>query len=165
MGERPVVGDKSPYRSKSLNELYKKGCQEKTSAFTGGREDLCLDIQPTVCTSIPDFAQGCCSGGFSLRLVSPSVATMPIGPKRLRKRHRCLRGNHGSIRGSWPIAISDYPRGHSVKIGDSLPRQTRPSSLTDTRPRIERLQNPTDHTGEDQRWKTDSQRCSSCLLI
>jgi hypothetical protein len=93
----------------------------------------------------PRFAQGCCSGGFSLRLVWPSVATMPIGPKRLRKRDRCLRGNHGSIRGSWPIAISDYPRGHSVKIGDSLPRQTRPSSLTDTRPRIERLQNPTDH--------------------
>ena len=22
--------------------------------------------------------------------------------------------NHGSIRGSWPIAISGYPRGHSV---------------------------------------------------
>jgi len=36
-----------------------------------------------------------------------------------------------------------------VKIGDSLPKQTWPSSLTDTRPRIERLQNPTDHhTGE-----------------
>jgi hypothetical protein len=22
--------------------------------------------------------------------------------------------NHGSIRGSWPIAISGYPRGHTV---------------------------------------------------
>ena len=32
-----------------------------------------------------------------------------------------------------------------MKIGDSLPKQTRPSSLTDTGPRIERLQNPTDH--------------------
>jgi hypothetical protein len=53
-----------------------------------------------------------------------------------------------------------------VKIGDSLPKHTRPSSLTDTHPRIERLQNPTDHHWEnDQRWKTDSQRSSSCLLI
>src|SRR5580704_18211676 len=25
------------------------------------------------------------------------------------------RGNHGSIRGSWPIAISGSPRGHSVR--------------------------------------------------
>src|SRR5882757_7321160 len=25
-----------------------------------------------------------------------------------------FRGNHGSIRGSWPIAISGSPRGHSV---------------------------------------------------
>jgi hypothetical protein len=23
-------------------------------------------------------------------------------------------GNHGSIRGSWPMAISGYPRGHNV---------------------------------------------------
>src|SRR6516162_10471931 len=26
-----------------------------------------------------------------------------------------FRGNHGSIRGSWPIAISGSPRGHSVR--------------------------------------------------
>jgi hypothetical protein len=25
-----------------------------------------------------------------------------------------LHGNHGSIRGSWPMAISGYPRGHNV---------------------------------------------------
>jgi hypothetical protein len=41
-------------------------------------------------------------------------------------------------------------------MGDSLPRQTRPNSLTDTRPRIERLQNPTDHRWRiHQRWETD----------
>jgi len=34
-------------------------------------------------------------------------------------------------------------------MGDSLAKQTRPNSLTDTRPRIERLQNPTDH-----HWRT-----------
>jgi hypothetical protein len=26
-----------------VNEFYKKGCQEKTSASTGGLEDLCLE--------------------------------------------------------------------------------------------------------------------------
>ncbi len=53
----------------AVNELYKKGCQEKTSPLTGGRGDLCLDIQPTVCTSVPCFGQGFCSGWFFLRLV------------------------------------------------------------------------------------------------
>src|ERR1035441_10683700 len=32
--------------SKPVNEFYKKGCQEKSSPSTGGREDCCLEIQP-----------------------------------------------------------------------------------------------------------------------
>ena len=32
-----------------VNEFYKKGCQEKTSPSTGGREDFSLEIQPTDC--------------------------------------------------------------------------------------------------------------------
>jgi hypothetical protein len=32
-----------------LNEFYKKGCQEKTTPSTGGREDFSLEIQPTDC--------------------------------------------------------------------------------------------------------------------
>src|SRR6202790_432866 len=31
------------------------------------------------------------------------------------KRNGYLSGNHSSIGGSWPIAISGYPRRHSVK--------------------------------------------------
>ncbi len=53
----------------AVNEFYKKGCQEKTSASTGGREDMCLDLQPTVCASAPRCAQGFCSGWFSLPVV------------------------------------------------------------------------------------------------
>jgi hypothetical protein len=34
-----------------LNEFYKKGVKKKSSASTGRREDLCLEIQPTVCAS------------------------------------------------------------------------------------------------------------------
>jgi len=30
-------------------------------------------------------------------------------------------------------------------MGDSVPKHTGPNSLTDTHPRTERLQNPTDH--------------------
>jgi len=56
-----------------VNEFYKKGCQEKTSPSTGGREDLCLEIQPTVCKRAPRFARKvllwlvCHSLGFIFR--------------------------------------------------------------------------------------------------
>jgi hypothetical protein len=61
------------------NEFYKKGCQEKTSPSTGGREDLCLEIQPTVGKRAPRFGREvwlwlvCRSQGFHL-----SVVTTPI---------------------------------------------------------------------------------------
>jgi hypothetical protein len=42
-----MIGEKSPLHSQRVNEFYKKGCQEKNSASTGGREDFCLEIQPT----------------------------------------------------------------------------------------------------------------------
>ena len=80
---------------------------EKNSASTGV-EDY---IQPTVNLSAPDRS-GFCSERFVLAVALCPAATMPIESKRLCKRD--LSGNHGSIRGSRPIAISDYPRGHSV---------------------------------------------------
>ncbi len=49
-------------------------------------------------------------------LCSLPVATTPFESWRRSKRAWCVRGNHGSIRGSRPIAISDYPRRHSVKM-------------------------------------------------
>src|ERR1700730_6280357 len=45
--------------------FYKKGCQEKSSPSTGGREDFGLDIQPTVC-KCPRF----CSRDFALACLS-----------------------------------------------------------------------------------------------
>jgi hypothetical protein len=54
---------------RTLNELYKKGCQEQTSASTGGRDDFGLDLQPTVGVSAPRFAEGFCSGRFALAVV------------------------------------------------------------------------------------------------
>jgi hypothetical protein len=59
----------SPYIDQAItltipvNEFYKKGCQEKNSASTGGREDFCLEIQPTAVSVPPDslerFALAC----------------------------------------------------------------------------------------------------------
>jgi hypothetical protein len=34
--------------------------------------------------------------------------------ERAASKSVIFRGNHGSIRGSWPMAISGYPRGHNV---------------------------------------------------
>ena len=52
--------------------------------------------------------------------------------------------NHGSIRGSWPMAISGYPRGHNVKWVTRCPRHTGQISLTDTslEPSISRTRRP-----------------------
>jgi hypothetical protein len=95
-------------------EFYKKGCQEKNSASTGGREDFGLEIQPTVCKCAPSIR----SRGFALpdlpfrRFHSGGDHANRV--LKLGKRNRYLSVNHGSIRGSWPIAISGYPRAHSV---------------------------------------------------
>ncbi len=53
--DRLTRSKKAPFNTDrdAVDELYKKGCQEKTPPSTGEREDLCLDIRPTVCTSVP----------------------------------------------------------------------------------------------------------------
>ena len=42
------------------------------------------------------------------------MVAMPSSSKE-RQAKLVLKVNHGSIRGSWPMAISGYPRGHNVK--------------------------------------------------
>jgi hypothetical protein len=49
----PTV-ETSPYHSKPLNELYKKGCQEKSSASTGGRDSFSRS-SPLRFTSVEKF--------------------------------------------------------------------------------------------------------------
>ena len=69
-----------PWRSNPVNEFYKKGCQEKTSASTGGREDFGLEIQPTAYCALEALE------GFSLfcllflSRLDLLVVTTPIGP-------------------------------------------------------------------------------------
>ena len=67
----------------------------------------------------------------------------------LKLGKRFNRGNHGSIRGSWPIAISGSPRGHSVQNSDSVPKHTGSDHLSDTplEPSVSRTERTT--TPED----------------
>jgi hypothetical protein len=95
-------------------EFYKKGCQEKSSPSIGRREDFCLEIQPTAVSvpldSLESFVVACLpypwlsssSGDDANRVLDLASGPWYLGV------------NHGSIRGSWPIAISGYPRRHSV---------------------------------------------------
>ena len=51
-----------------------------------------------------------------VRLVvhSRKLSLLLVATIKLARRGKQDDVNHGSIRGSWPIAISGYPRGHSV---------------------------------------------------
>ena len=94
--------------------FYKKGCQEKNSASTGGERILVSRSSPLF-SSPPILFE---------RFFALACLLFPTGSSvggddanrvlKLGKRNRYWNVNHGSIRGSWPIAISGYPRGHSV---------------------------------------------------
>ena len=76
--------------------------------------DLCLEIQPTDC-ECPRFRRR----GFALAFlpflwVSSSGGDDANRVLKLGKRTWSWSVNHGSIGGSWPIAISGYPRRHNV---------------------------------------------------
>src|SRR5271156_574343 len=118
-----------------------------------------LEIQPTFgFSSLEKF-------GLLSMLVSFSAA----GDRCARVRESGkqiwrVRGNHGSIRGSWPLAISGFPRGHNVEWVTRCARHTRPISLADTplEPSISR----TRLTTSRENPKMESllhRRCSSCL--
>jgi hypothetical protein len=45
------------FQAENLNEFYKKGCQEKSSSSTGGREDFVSRSSPLHCQSASRFAR------------------------------------------------------------------------------------------------------------
>src|SRR6266702_231186 len=95
--------------------FYKKGCQEKSSPSTGGREDFVSSSSPLHCKSASRFAREVlllsCLPSCSFHRPGGYHANLFFRPG---KRDGYLSGNHSSIGGSWPIAISGYPRRHSV---------------------------------------------------
>ncbi len=93
----------------------KRDVKKKSSASTGEREDF-------VSRSSPLHGKGASRFAREVLLLSclPFLQLSSSGGDhanrvlRHGKRDGCLSGNHGSIGGSWPIAISGYPRRHSV---------------------------------------------------
>ena len=73
--------------------------------------------------------------------------------------------NHGSIRGSWPMAISGYPRGHNVKWVTRCQGTQGQISLTDTplEPSIFRNRRTTSERNPEMESLFLPQRCSNCL--
>jgi hypothetical protein len=118
-----------------------------------------LEIQPTVVSQ---------RGEVWLVVHSRRVSLLMVQCHRVRKSGKqagCFAGNHGSIRGSWPMAISGYPRGHNVKWVTRCQSTRGRISLTDTplEPSISRTR-PTTTREISQRWKAFlHRRCSSCL--
>ena len=51
---------------------------------------------------------------FGLSFHSRKLSLLLVATIECARRGKQDDVNHGSIRGSWPIAISGYPRGHSV---------------------------------------------------
>jgi hypothetical protein len=78
----------------------------KNSASTGV-EIVSRDPAHCSFTSLERF-------GLLSILVSFSALVTMLSSLRAASETGCFRGNHGSIRGSWPMAISGYPRGHNV---------------------------------------------------
>jgi hypothetical protein len=73
-----------------VNEFYKKECQEKSSASTGGREDFGLEIQPTA-VSAPDSLERFCSGLFAIRVVHLLMVMTAIESGNLASESWCLQ--------------------------------------------------------------------------
>src|SRR6266446_6056813 len=55
----------------------KRDVKKKSSASTGGREDLCLDVQPTGVSVPPDSIERFCSGVFAMPVVHLTMVTTP----------------------------------------------------------------------------------------
>ena len=114
-GSTPVSLLLTAIALKTLNEFYKKGCQEKSSPATGGREDFVSRSSPLHCKSVSRSSREVlllsCLPFLYLSSSGGDHANRVLGHG---KRRGYLSGNHSSIGGSWPIAISGYPRRHSV---------------------------------------------------
>src|ERR1700730_19029463 len=111
----PIDAVRSFDLPQGVNEFYKKGCQEKSSPSTGRGEDSCLEIQPTACErALPILLERFVVAFLRFPWFSSSGGDDANRVLKLGKRTWYLSVNHGSIGGSWPIAISCYPRRHSV---------------------------------------------------
>ena len=98
------------------------------------------------------------TGGFHRFLATKPVRSKPT------KRNVVQFGDHGSIRDSWPIAFSGYPRGPRVGCETVCPRHTAPNLPAETRSRTRTSREPHGQRQRNpQRWSGLDPRHSSCL--
>ncbi|SRR5216683_3215627 len=89
------------YTNNPVNEFYKKGCQEESSAPTGGR-GVCLEIQPTVVSlrwrSLADCPCSCVSSADGGDAIEFEKSGKPV---------RCLRSTMvlSEARGLWLFLV------------------------------------------------------------
>ena len=100
---------------------------------------------------------------FSISGFHRFFATKPVSSET-SKAERWSGANHGSIRDSWPIAFSGYPRGPRVVCETDCPRDTAPNLSAETRSRTRVSREPNGHRQrKSPGWSGFGQRHSSCL--
>jgi hypothetical protein len=98
----------------AIDEFYKKGCQGKSSPRPDA-EKIFVSRSSPLPVSVPlDSLERFVVACLPFPWLSASGGDDANRVLKLGKRTWYLNVNHGSIRGSWPIAISGYPRRHSV---------------------------------------------------
>src|SRR5258708_3555681 len=101
-----------------VSSIKEEKSRKNTSALAG----RFLDSQPTgwsrICSDRPHQVLGCwpmwpSSWGFLCQRFHRFLATKPVCSET-NKAERRSSGDHSSIRDSWPMAFSGYPRGPRV---------------------------------------------------
>src|ERR1700720_40536 len=92
----------------------KRDVKKKVSPSTGRREDFVSRSSPLPVSVPLDLLERFVVACLPFLWLSSSGGDDANRVLKLGKRTWYLSVDHGSIRGSWPIAISGYPRRHSV---------------------------------------------------
>ena len=112
---KPLSGNVRPVHDGKSMSSIKRDVKKKAPPRPEAEKIFDLEIQPTAVSVPPDSLERFCSGLVAVSFgASSSVGDYANRVLRLGKRHWYLSGNHSSIGGSWPMAISGYPKGHSV---------------------------------------------------
>ena len=102
--------------------------------------------------------------GFSLSAVFIASSRRSQSVLKPAKQNGWSGANHGSIRDSWPIAFSGYPRGPRVVCETDGPRDTAPNFTAETRSRTRVSREPDGHRQrKSPGWSGFGRRHSSCL--
>jgi hypothetical protein len=89
-------------------------------------------------------------------------ATKPVSSET-SKAERRSSGDHSSIRDSWPIAFSGYPRGPRVGCETGCPKHAASNLPAETRSRTRVSREPTATAREDPQDGTDSVRITQAV--